>query len=184
MAQPVLILVDIQQDYCPGGAWPLEQMELAVNRAQQALHEARRDNVPIIFVQHVALSPDATFFRAQTPGVRLHPAFTPRSNHELLIKHHANAFRNTDLKERLDGLGATDLVIAGMMTHMCIDSTVRAAADAEYAVTVLADATATRSLSFHDATVPAREVQAAVLAALDGSFANVVTTADWVNSRS
>lgn len=94
-----------------------------------------------------------------------------------MVKHYPNAFRETELRELLEGLQVKDLTIAGMMTHMCIDTTVRAASDLGYQVTLVGDACATRDLQFNATKVSAPEVHAAYLAALDGSFAKVVSTA-------
>jgi nicotinamidase-related amidase len=61
-----------------------------------------------------------------------------------------------------------------MMTHMCIDTTVRAASDLGFACTVVGDATATKDLTHGNVTVPAAHVQAAYLAGLNGLFAKVI----------
>jgi nicotinamidase-related amidase len=76
------------------------------------------------------------------------------SGEELVIeKNFPNSFRNTALKEALERLQATNLVVAGMMTHMCIDASVRHAADLGYKITLLADACATRAQSYGGETV-------------------------------
>jgi nicotinamidase-related amidase len=91
-----------------------------------------------------------------------------------VVKHFPNSFRETNLLEILRDRNITDLTIVGMMTHMCIDTTVRAANDLGFKVTVYENACATRDLSY-ERTVAAVDVQAAYLAALDGSFAEVKT---------
>lgn len=181
VAKTALIIVDVQRDYFSAGALPLDGAERAGDCTQQALDAARAQALPIIVVQHVALSPQATFFRPNTPGVALHPCLGTVADNQVVVKHFPNAFRGTDLKARLDALGVQTVVVAGMMTHMCIDSTVRQAADLGLAVTLLGDATATRALTFNDRTVAAESVQTAVLAALHGTFAEVVTTASWAH---
>lgn len=70
-----------------------------------------------------------------------------------------NSFRETPLLEHLRGLDATELVVAGMMTHLCIDTTVRAAFDLGFACRLAGDACATRDLAWDGATVPAAQVQ-------------------------
>ena len=75
--------------------------------------------------------------------------------------------------EQLRKRQTTTLVIAGMMTHMCIDTTTRAAADLGFQCMLAHDACATRELTFGGLTVPAAQVQVAYLAALDGPFAQV-----------
>ncbi len=180
MSQRVFIVIDVQNDYFPGGAMALHEPEVAAERAHQALEHARRTHLPCIVIQHVADKPGATFFKPGTRGADLHPDFSPRSDERHLIKHYPNAFRETALEATLRRLGAEEIVIVGMMTHMCIDTTVRAASDLGYRVTVLGDATATRALRFGTETTPAPMVQTAYLAALHGSFARVITSAQWM----
>lgn len=182
MSTPVFIVIDIQNDYFPDGAMALDQVELAARVGKRALDHARANNLPVIIVQHIAVKPEATFFRPNTLGAEIHPWFVPKAGEQHVIKHFPNAFRDTDLAERLQRLGADELVICGMMTHMCIDSTVRAASDQGYSVTLLGDATATRSLSFQNRMAPALAVQTSILAALHGSFADVVTVAKWTGT--
>lgn len=175
------VVIDIQNDYFPSGAMALHDPDAAAEHAHRALTHARNNGVSCIVVQHINERPGATFFRPGTQGVAMHPDFLPRADETHLIKHYPNAFRETALDQELKRLGVEELVIVGMMTHMCIDTTVRAAADRAYRVTVLSDATATRDLRFGDATVPANMVQAAYLAALNGSFARVMTATQWID---
>ena len=87
---------------------------------------------------------------------------------------HANAFVGTDLEAHLRGVGASNLVLAGFMTHMCVNSTARGAFNAGFAPSVVAGATATRALPGPDGTVSASALQSASLAALADMFAVVV----------
>lgn len=180
MSSPVFLVIDIQNDYFPGGAMPLYQPEVAQQNAYQALQHARRAHWPSIIVQHIADRPDASFFKPGTHGAEIHPNFAPEVDDIHLIKHHPNAFFDTELNAELTRLDAKDLIVVGMMTHMCIDTTVRAAADLGYRVTLLGDATATRDLTFDGREVPALLVQTAYLAGLQGSFARVIKTAQWI----
>lgn len=181
MPNPVFIVIDIQNDYFPKGAMALHDVERAAETGRRALEHARRKNYPVIIVQHIALNPQATFFRPDTEGAEIHPLFTPEADDAHVVKHYPNAFKNTDLDARLNDLKAQELVICGMMTHMCIDSSTRAAADLGYQVTLLGDATATRDLKYGADLAPATAVQTSILAALHGTFANVVRVDDWMN---
>ena len=181
MTQSAFIVIDVQNDYFPDGAMALNEVESTAEKGQSALAHARNVGMPIIIVQHIALSPKATFFRPDTPGAEIRPGFQPLPGEQHLIKHYPSAFRETNLQERLESLGTKDLVVCGMMTHMCIDSTVRAAKDLGYSITLLGDATATRDLQYSECHVPASSVQAAILAALNGTFARVTTVQDWIN---
>ena len=148
----------------------------AAKNAASVLGRFRADGLPVIHVQHVALSPNATFFLPETFGVEIHQDVAPIAGETVVTKHFPNAFRETNLKNLLDGLNLDELVVVGMMTHMCIDSTVRAANDFGFKVTLVADACATLNLEYDGRTVAAADVQASFLSALDGSFATVVAT--------
>ncbi len=168
-----LLLVDIQNDYFPGGAMELAGSPDAAVQAGELLRAFRQRGLPVVHVQHVSTRPGATFFLPDTPGVRIHGSVAPAGGEAVFLKHHPNGFRDTGLLEHLQGLGVSRLVIAGMMTHMCIDSTTRAAADLGFRCVLARDACATRALSFGGIPVSAENVQAAFLAALDGPFATV-----------
>lgn len=169
----VLLLVDIQNDYFPGGAMELVGSSEAGLKAGALLQSFRELALPVIHVQHIATRKGATFFLPGTPGAAIHESVTPQEGEPVITKHFPNSFRQTGLIEQLRKLQASTLVIAGMMTHMCIDTTTRAAADHGFQCVLAHDACATRNLSFGGVDVPADQVQAAYLAALDGPFAQV-----------
>jgi len=98
----------------------------------------------------------------------------PRPGEIIVQKHHPNSFRETSLLSELRSRNISQLQFCGMMTHMCIDTTVRAASDMGFQCTVIGDATATKDLTHVHVTVPAAHVQAAYLAGLDGLFAKVI----------
>jgi len=168
-----LLLVDIQNDYFPGGAMELAGSVAAGDQAGKLLRFFRRKALPVIHIQHIATRPDATFFLPKTKGVQIHETVTPVEGEMLFQKSYPNSFRETPLLEHLRQERITRLVIAGMMTHMCIDTTTRAAADLGFQCLLAHDACATKSLSFGGVTVPAEQVQTAFLAALDSLFAIV-----------
>ena len=99
-----------------------------------------------------------------------------------MIKHRPNSFLQTDLQERLSAESVEQLVVCGMMSHMCIDTSVRAARNHGYDITLLHDACATRDLSWNGKTIPAATVHEAFMAALHGAFADVRTTGDFLPS--
>jgi nicotinamidase-related amidase len=169
-----LILVDIQNDYFPGGRNPLVGAEAAGQVARRVLEESREKHHTVIHVQHISLRPNATFFLPGTTGIEIHPLVAPRSDELVVQKHHPNSFRETTLLDELRRRQVSQLVFCGMMTHMCIDTTVRAASDLGFACTVVGDATATKDLTHGSITVPAAHVQASYLAGLNGLFAKVL----------
>ena len=80
----------------------------------------------------------------------------------------------------LDEHGIEETVIIGAMSHMCIDATARAASDYGYKVTVVHDACATRDLEFNGQTVPAAQVQTALMSALGFAYAKIMTTDEYL----
>lgn len=175
-----LVLIDLQLDYFPGGAHPLVGPEAAVANAAAVLERFRASGQPVIHVFEVWDDPEATFFRPGTPGVEIHPAVAPREGEHVVQKSNANAFLDTRLEADLRALGANEVVVAGMMTCVCVDSSVRAAADLGFEVTVIGDACAAPALAYGGVTVPAAQVHAAYLAALGEHFATVVGTAQYL----
>lgn len=174
MADTALVVIDIQNDYFPGGAMELEGAEAACAKASEALAHFRAKKLPVIHVRHLSVRPGATFFLPGTRGAEIHDSVKPASGETVVEKNFPNSFRSTPLEEILKGSGVKNLVMAGMMTHMCVDASVRQAADLGYKVTLLADACATRAQSFGGERIPARQVHAAFLAALNGFYAKVV----------
>jgi nicotinamidase-related amidase len=174
MADTALVIIDIQNDYFPGGAMELEGAEAAAANAARVLSGFRKENKPIIHVRHLSVRPGATFFIPGTRGAEIHASVRPVAGEAVIEKNFPNSFRNTRLREELERLQVTNLVVAGMMTHMCVDASVRQAADLGYKITLLGDACATRAQSYGGETVPARQVHAAFLAALNGFYAKVI----------
>ena len=177
-----LVLVDIQNDYFPGGRMELVGSEAAGQKAAQALQLFRKKGLPVFHVQHLSAKPGATFFLPGTDGAKINPCVTPVAEEPVIEKNFPNSFRNTVLLEKLKERKIERIVIVGMMTHMCIDTTVRAAFDLGLSCSLLHDACATRDLAFGGRTVPADEVQAAFMAALGSAFATVLATEEYVHS--
>ena len=180
MSDTALLIIDIQNDYFPGGAMALEGAEAAGAKAGAALAACRARKLPVFHVRHLSVRPGATFFLPGTKGAEIHVSVAPAAGEPVIEKNFPNSFRATDLKERLDKAGIKSLVVAGMMTQMCVDSSVRQAADLGYQVTLLADACATRAQSWGGQSVPAAQVQTAFLAALNGLFARVQPTDEFL----
>lgn len=173
-----LLLVDIQNDYFTGGAMQLVGMEAAAGKASSLLQCFRDRSEPVVHVRHLSKRPGATFFIPDTPGAEIHPAVEPLAGEPVVTKVFPNSFRGTNLQDLLKKADVGRLVICGAMSHMCIDATARAAFDLGFACTVVEDACATRNLAFKGETVPAWAVHGAFMAALQGIYAEVVSTGD------
>lgn len=171
-----LILVDIQNDYFPGGRMALVGMQQAATNARMLLQAYRRSGFPIIHIRHVSKGAKATFFLPKTHGVEAHNLVASIEGETVVTKSYPNGFRDTILLEQLKTENITDLLFCGAMSHMCIDATVRAAFDLGFKCRVAEDACATRDLFFKDTTIPASAVHASFMAALSGTYAAVLTT--------
>jgi nicotinamidase-related amidase len=148
---------------------------LAAQQAGRLLDLFRQQGWPIVHIQHISNRPGATFFLPDTDGLDFHETIRPLAGEKVIVKHFPNSFRETGLLEHLHGSGIEGLVICGMMTHMCVDATIRAAADLGYSVRLAADACATRALAYDETQVTAVQVQAAFLAALK-SYGQILET--------
>ena len=117
-----LLVIDIQNDYFPGGAMELEGAEAAGAKASHALSFFRKKQMPVIHVRHLSMRPGSTFFLPGTKGAEIHPSVLPRGEETIVEKNFPNSFRGTPLQKRLEELNVKNLVVAGMMTHMCVDA--------------------------------------------------------------
>lgn len=184
MSKTALLLIDIQNDYFPGGKCPLNGMEFASVQSAKLLASFREKGLTVIHVRHEFPASDAPFFLPNSEGSNIHVSVTPTANEPICLKHQINSFRNTNLKVVLDREGAEKLVIAGAMSHMCVDATARASYDFGYECTVVHDACATLDLKFNGVNVPSNHVHAASMAALSFAYARVITTDEMVSQIS
>jgi nicotinamidase-related amidase len=171
-----LVIVDIQRDYFPGGKMPLREPEAAAEKAGEVLEAFRAAGEPVVHVQH--LSPaGGGFLEEGTEGAEIMPPVIPREGETLITKRAPNSFLGTDLEQTLRDLDVNVVVVAGMMTSMCVDATTRAGADLGFKMTVVPDACAAPDLEFGGRHVDAQDVHASFVAAL-GQFYATITPAD------
>ncbi|WP_232780530.1 cysteine hydrolase family protein [Capnocytophaga cynodegmi] len=171
-----LLIVDIQNDYFEGGAMPLMNPEKASANAKLLLKDFRKKSLPVVHIQHIANRANATFLIAGTKGADIHSDVTPNKGEKVIVKHFPNSFRETELLEYLKSMKIERVVICGMMTHMCIDATTRAAKDFGFDCVVVGDACTTKNLDYNEVKVSASEVHNSFLAALNYFYAKVVST--------
>ena len=175
-----LLLVDLQNDYFPGGKMELTGILQASEKARSLLDHFRKGNLPIYHVQHVSIHSGAAFFLPHTEGGKIYAALEPSAGEKVFQKHFPNSFRETPLLETLRKQDVDALVIAGAMSHMCVDATVRAASDLGFSCTVVEDACATRDLEFRGSLVPAAQVHRAFMAALQAAYAKIMTAQEFL----
>jgi len=176
-----LLIIDVQNDYFPGGNMELVGMQAASENTKRALELFREKNLPIFHIQHISIRPGAGFFLPDTHGAEINKTVVPKSSEPVIQKHFPNSFRDTSLQGHLQDLKIEEISICGAMTHMCIDSTVRAAFDMGFRCVLISDACATRNLEFSGVTMEAAQVHAAFMAALSVPFAKIIQVNELEN---
>lgn len=178
-----LLVIDVQKDYFRGGKMELAGSIEAAERICTLVSLFRKKGSPVIHVQHISVRPGASFFAPGTEGVEFHERVLPMEGEKVFRKNYPNAFRETGLEDYCREMGIGRVVIVGMMTHMCIDATVRAAFDLGFECILLGDCCATRDLTWGGRTVMAGDVQASFLASVNGTFAKVLDSEGFIASR-
>ena len=175
-----LLLLEIQNDYFPNGKTPLEKSPEVSAKAQIVLHLHREKKLPVIHVQHISTHPDAAYLLPCTKGADFFASVQPAKNETIIKKHYPNSFKDTNLLNHLIKNKINHLVVCGMMTHLTIDATVRAAYDLGFSCTVLHDACAAHQLEFSNNIISEQNVHHAFLAALQTTYASVMSTEEFL----
>jgi len=136
MKKTALLVIDVQRAMFENYG-PVYQGEQVIQRICGLLSRAREAGAPVIFVQHCTGSGP---FKPDTPGWRIHPALTPEASEVVVQKRTPNSFKDTTLEAEIKRAAAGTLVITGMQTEFCVDTTCRAAFDRGYKVVLAEDA--------------------------------------------
>jgi len=161
-----LIMIDLQNDYFPGGLFPLWNTEAVLQNIETAIVGARAKGIPVIHVQHVADSKTgiAPFFNEGTTGFELHPRILAAApDAPVVVKHYADSFEQTTLEDTLKRLDVSELLVCGMMTQNCVTHTAISKAAEMYAVTVLTDCCTTVSEILHQIALHALSTRVKLL---------------------
>jgi len=183
-SRTALVLIDMQVDFAdPEGVLGKDGTDMtapqaAVKKAEHLADAARAAGVACVFVRLVTRPDDATSFitewkrrrhdddaplcREGSKGAE----FTgpkPQGGELVFSKRRYNAFHGTGLDRTLRGEGIDTLVVAGLTTECCIDSSVRAAFERDYHVFVVEDATACYQLGLHRAALKALALNCATI---------------------
>lgn len=183
MENTALLIIDVQNDYFKGGKMELAGYEAAGNNTKQVLEYFRSHHLPVIHIKHIAMQEGATFFLPNTSGAEINILVSPKENEKIITKNYPNSFRETELLSYLQFQGIKNLIITGMMTDVCVDSTVRAAMDFGFNNTVIGDAVATRDRELFGEAVKAADINRSYLAgmsALGNLYAKVLTTNEFL----
>lgn len=180
MSKQAVVVVDLQNEYLPSGKLPLFNIEAVIDNAAKVIAHARKHAIPVIHIRHESISAEAPIFVKNTQAVEIIDQVAPLGNEYVITKNYPNSFLKTNLDQKLKADGIEQLTIIGAMSHMCIDATTRAASDLGYQCTVLEDACTTLDLEFKGQVVEAKQVHAALMAALAFAYAEVVSTSDYL----
>lgn len=183
MNDTVLIIIDIQNMYFEEGSYKLFDADEASLKAAKILNHFRSKNLPVIYIKHLFKDNKITKQELMRK-CEIHKNVMPVHGEIIIEKNYPSSFLNTDLKTCLDDLKASKLVVAGMMSHMCIDTTVRAAQNYGYDVTVLEDACTTKNLNTKNGEIHASVVHDVFMASLNGTFARVMTVDEYIGAES
>ncbi len=168
-----LLIIDVQNDYFPGGTNELPGSIEAERMIQKLLLESRQTGRTVIYVKHLN-SEGCGFLVEGTHGAEIASCIAPLPGEKVITKRCPSSFLGTDLYQYLLENGIEQLVVCGMMSHMCVDTTVRAAMDYGIKVRLVSDACATMALTWNGITYSADLVHNVFMASLNGVFAEVV----------
>lgn len=178
LSKSALVLIDCQNTYREG-VMQLEGVEPALAECAKLLQRARDAGAPVIHIQHDA-GPGSPY-DTKAPIGQIADVVAPAAGEKVITKAYPSSFEGTDLDAELKRLGVTNLVLAGFMTHVCVNSTARAAFNHGYSTTVVGNATATRSLANPTGGVlTAESLHNGALTALSDIFAIVVPSGEKV----
>ena len=179
LSEATVVVIDAQREYVDGKL-PLAGVDAALAEIGNLLVRARAARAPIIHIVHQGRAGGA--FGPDTPGFEVAAPAAPAPGEAVISKTLPNAFASTDLASRLAALKKPQIILAGFMTHLCVEATARASIDLGFKATVVASTTATRDLPdpLTGATVPAAEVQRNALTAISDRFATIAANVDAV----
>lgn len=171
----VLLPVDMQQAF-DEPRWPRRWNRAVDSNGLALLAAWRRAGGTILHVRHDSTEPASTL-RPGQPGNAFRPGFEPAPGEAVISKSVNSSFIGTDLDLRLKRLGATQVVVFGISTDMCVSTTIRTGSNFGWRMTLVADACDCFDLpDGRGGTIPAEQVHAAHVATLGFEFCTVTTT--------
>jgi len=148
-----LLVIDAQNDYFPGGEFPLWNTDATLSNIEAAIARAKSGGVPVIVIQHIADASMgiAPFFNEGTVGAEVHPRIREAApDAPVIVKAFADSFVSTTLEPTLSELGVTALLVCGMMTQNCVTHTAISKSAEKYEVSILADCCTTVDEMIHN----------------------------------
>lgn len=165
-----LLIIDVQNDYFPGGAFPLWNAEETLNNIEQTIRRAQSNGIPVIYIQHIANPKNgpAPFFNQETEGVKIHRRMLEAAPEApVVVKQFADSFLATTLEETLKKLEITELLICGMMTQNCVTHTAISKSAEKYQVAILPDCCTTVDAMIHNIALNAVSTRVQLLQSIE-----------------
>lgn len=175
-SNPVLVVIDAQKGFADSEYWGSGANPSALTNIQKLVRRWQELDFPIVIVKHNSKSPDSPLFPGNTGNQLVD--FLSSAGEVTIQKSVNSAFYGTpDLRLWLDKRNFRQLVICGITTNFCCETTARMAGNLGYQTNFVLDATDAFELVGPDGqAIPGSQVMAMTAANLDGEFANVVTT--------
>lgn len=171
-----LLLVDIQQGFDDHAYWGPRNNPDAERNAARLLAAWRANGMPVVHLQHQSVEPNSPL-RPDRPGVAIQEVVTPLPEEPVLPKSVNSGFIGTGLEDHLRQNDIDTVVVCGLTTNHCVETTTRMAGNLGFDTWLVSDACATFDRTGPDGQVwPAETIHAVSLASLHGEFATVVTT--------
>lgn len=142
LQKSALLVIDIQNDYFPGGKMTLEDADNASLKAKKILEYYRKNKLEIIHIQHIASESSKGFFISGTEGVKIHNNVLPIKNEKIITKNVPSSFVATDLQDYLEKNNIKKLIITGMQTNVCVTATSKDALVLGFEPIIIGDTTA------------------------------------------
>ena len=177
-----LLVIDVQNEYFPGGALPVTHPAASLARITDAMDGAAEAGVPIVIIQHGTENPEAKAFLKGSRGWRVKGEVEVRKRAVVIEKTLPGSFTGTKLEAWMKENGVDTVTISGYMTQLCCDTTARQAVHLGYQVEFLSDATGTLDITNSAGTVTAEELHRAILVTQQARFSKVLTTDAWIDS--
>jgi nicotinamidase-related amidase len=186
-----LLVIDVQESFRQQPMWAASSNPGIADQVDRLVSAARDRGHLVVWVLHTEPG-SGTVFDPDGGHVRLMEGLSPRPGEPVLTKTSHNAFTTTGLQQLLTTRAVGHVIICGIRTEQCCETTARVAADLGYGVTFVTDATATNPVSHRDAppgrsvpeiladprTLPVADVLARTEYALAGRFATIATVAE------
>jgi nicotinamidase-related amidase len=181
-----LIIVDVQNDYFPGGRFPTDSPVETAQAIAQLMEKFRKENKEIVHVVHHATEEQRkklNFFEPGTSGVEIHESVKPLANEKIFIKHEMSSFVGTDLKEYLESKGIDTIIVVGMMIHNCVNATVYSGTHRGFKCIVVDEAVNTFDQPYDGRIIKAKQIKEGFLAGIEFVYAKVKKVDDILNNN-